>query len=258
MKIAKVLITGVLAITIERGAFAAFEQRAIIQDLPREIKNENRDTSGNTALLVAVKNQNITMVQMLINEKVDLNEQDISPILCLSNEYEIKVEPGYKGNTALIIAASRGYTEIVDLLIKAKANLNIRGQYGCTALMEASAKGHKYIVNFLISGEADLNLQNEYGYTALMEAAVRGHKQVVELLIKAKADLNKQDRSGYTALMRASIKGDKDIVQLLVNAEADLSKQDQYGNTALTLAIQWKHKEIVDMFDILENTGAKE
>ena len=67
--------------------------------------------------------------------------------------------------------------------------------------MNASVKGYKEIVDLLIKSKADLNVQNKYGYTALIWASQTGQKEITELLIKGGANLNIRDVvSIYTLL----------------------------------------------------------
>uniref|UniRef100_A0A0G4H230 Uncharacterized protein n=1 Tax=Chromera velia CCMP2878 TaxID=1169474 RepID=A0A0G4H230_9ALVE len=141
------------------------------------------------------------------------------------------------GLTALIRASSSGHTDAVRLLVDAKAKLDIQDKGGKTALIRASESGQTDIVRLLLDAEADVNIQDNYGVTALL-AAVKGHPDIVEMLIDAKADLDLQEKLlGFTALMTTSSRGETNIVRLLVNANADLDKQDYYsGKTALMFA----------------------
>ena len=52
--------------------------------------------------------------------------------------------------------------------------------------------GHHQVVELLLKEKADPNIQNNDGWTALMVASQNGHHQVVELLLKEKADPNIQ------------------------------------------------------------------
>ena len=71
--------------------------------------------------------------------------------------------PLYEGYTALIAAAIRGHKNIVELLLKNNANVNLESKYGETALIEAAQYGHKEVVELLIQYNADVNARLKYG-----------------------------------------------------------------------------------------------
>lgn len=54
-----------------------------------------------------------------------------------------------EGHTALIIAAGCGYYDIVKLLLKAKADTQLRDSDGCTALMRAQRRNNRGICELL-------------------------------------------------------------------------------------------------------------
>jgi len=51
--------------------------------------------------------------------------------------------------TALMAAAGKGNERVVEMLVRAKANVNAQDVYGDTALIEATKKGHTEIVQIL-------------------------------------------------------------------------------------------------------------
>jgi len=55
----------------------------------------------------------------------------------------------WNGNTALIEASEKGYTEIVKLLLKAGADVNAEDGDGRTALILAKEQGYIEIVDLL-------------------------------------------------------------------------------------------------------------
>ena len=59
--------------------------------------------------------------------------------------------------------------------------------------MIASRYGHTQIVELLLKGNADVNIQEEQKWTALILACHYNHTKVVELLLKENADV-KMDR----------------------------------------------------------------
>ena len=55
------------------------------------------------------------------------------------------------------LAAANGRREVVDLLIRSKANIDQVDEDGLTALMAASAAGHADVVQLLVDAGADLS-----------------------------------------------------------------------------------------------------
>ena len=68
-----------------------------------------------------------------------------------------------KGETVLYIAAREGNASIVKLFLSKKANVNQACLDGMTPLMIACAKGYLDIVNQLLDAKADMMLKNEEG-----------------------------------------------------------------------------------------------
>ena len=64
------------------------------------------------------------------------------------------------GRTALITAAFRGYTEIVEVLLQNQANVNAKANNGLTALMAAAFYGHIDTVQVLLQNGADIEARD--------------------------------------------------------------------------------------------------
>ena len=87
------------------------------------------------------------------------------------------------GWTALMHASQRGPAEMVLLLLKADAAVDLKGGvYIHTALMYASEEGHTEIVRLLLDAGADPHLRNRYGETALDMSRMLQHSQISALL----------------------------------------------------------------------------
>ncbi len=149
------------------------------------------------------------------------------------------------GRTALIEAAFGGYTDTVGLLLERGANVNASDAEGWTPLFWATFSRRTGTVRFLLDKGANVNAKNKYEVTALLHAAYAGDTETAVVLLEHHADINAQDDMGKTALIEAAHQGHSDTVRLLLEngAKADLKARD--GGTALSLATQQRHADIV-------------
>jgi ankyrin repeat protein len=87
------------------------------------------------------------------------------------------------GRTALMYAASGPFPEAVAMLLVWGAEVNIQGTLeGFTPLMTAAAEGQAEVVEILLDAGADRDLKDQDGDTALSFARENGHSHVVALL----------------------------------------------------------------------------
>jgi len=124
---------------------------------------------------------------------------DLAGIRTLINAgFDIDCELKY-GSSALMIAASRGHTELVDVLAAHGAKLNRRNRFGATALMEASEKGHHDVVRKLVALGAEINLPHNNGNTALLAATFRRDIKTIRVLLELGADPEVANFDGWNA-----------------------------------------------------------
>ena len=83
--------------------------------------------------------------------------------------------------TALTFAALNRHVEIVQQLLKAKAEVNPEGKL--TPLLSAAMGGDLRVVETLLVKGAAMNGETSLGGTALMGAAASGYPDVVRLLL---------------------------------------------------------------------------
>lgn len=143
-----------------------------------------------------------------------------------------------RGPTALLMAARLGDRDIVQGLIKARAEVNHETPTGCTALGVATMQGHREIVSLLINAGADLDARFPDGSTALFVATQNGWLEIVRLLVDAGAQLDITTGNNLTAIFAASRAGRLDIVSVLWEAGADIKLKTAGGQTPLSVATQ--------------------
>ena len=97
--------------------------------------------------------------------------------------------------------------------------MNVKNNYGQTALFLASFRPETEVVEIIIKAGADVNAKDNHGYTALMAAASTGRTETAKALIGAKADVNARDENNKTALDWAKNHNVK-MIKLLKSAGA--------------------------------------
>lgn len=129
--------------------------------------------SDEPELTMAVRNQDVTQVQKLLSQGVDVEERD----------------EGIQ-QTALMRAAQVGDDRIVQILLARHADINARDDAGNTALFYAVERGDTQLARILVSYGADPNMRNAQGNTALTLARKRGSHPLLSALKQQK------DRNG--------------------------------------------------------------
>ncbi|VDI25203.1 Hypothetical predicted protein [Mytilus galloprovincialis] len=172
----------------------------------------------------------IPMIYWCINHGVDVNK-------CGNNEL-----------TPLCIAAARGWTEIVRLLLDLGADYNkCENDIGCSPVLLACSEGHTEIVRMLLDIGADYNECDNDGWSPVKSACSEGHTEIVTMLLDIGADYNKCDNDGWSPVKSACSEGHKEIVTMLLDIGADYNKCDNDGWSPLKSACSEGHKEIVRM-----------
>ena len=155
-------------------------------------------------------------------------------------------------NTPLSMAAWKGRTECVKLLLAARdIDVNKADKNGSTPLHWAAREGHSECVKLLLAArDIDVNKAGEYGCTPLFLAALNGHSECVKLLLAAPGiDVNKANNFGCAPLDRAAYKGHSMCVRLLLAAPGIdvINKANEDGRTPLHEAAMAGETECVKL-----------
>jgi ankyrin repeat protein len=138
--------------------------------------------------------------------------------------------------TALMVAAGKGHTEIVKLLLEMGANPDIQNDFNGTALLNAAKEGHTESLRLILEADLEIDAKDIHGATALMHATQRGDTEMVRLILQKNPDVNLREDGRWgsfsPALKMAAEGGHVDIVKLLLEHGADTSDQAVLG-TAL-------------------------
>lgn len=118
----------------------------------------------------------------------------------------------------------------------AGGSANVNGVFaGHTALQAASQNGHLEVIQVLLRYQADVEIEDKDGDRAVHHAAFGDEPGAVELLANAGADLNARNKRRQTALHIAINKGHVGVVRTLLQLGCHTSLQDSEGDTPYVL-----------------------
>lgn len=167
----------------------------------------------------------------------------------------INVNLTYKNKSALMIAARNCDSDIVRMLLKKGADVNIKNNYNDTALTKALKHRNTKIVELLLT----------YDYTeaphiynqVLHEVYTENSMILFDLLTeKNRINPNLQDNEGNTVLMEfAKLCDSDDVGKLLDQKDVNVNISNNDGNTALMIAASLGSAEVLCKLLAIEQIG---
>ena len=244
------------------------------KEVVRLLLDHGADTQAiNDAFLSAAQAGHLDVLRMLVKRGADKNlanealnhgyssvsvsEADGNSVarflLELGADANVKDNEGW---TALLREANKGRTSIVQTLLDAGADINVKCTCtagGWTALTLAAQEGHGATVDILLARGANPNLANSQGDTALALALEReGSMDTVRTLLDRGANVNAKNKQGTTVLMYCIRGGSVEHLRLLLEKHADVNAKDNNGNTALMWAAIYRHGSVEKLRLLLE------
>uniref|UniRef100_A0A4W5KRM2 Retinoic acid induced 14 n=1 Tax=Hucho hucho TaxID=62062 RepID=A0A4W5KRM2_9TELE len=140
------------------------------------------------------------------------------------------------GFSALHLAAKNNHQECAKKLIQSKCVLDAPDSSGKTALHHAAASGSIGIVQTLCEHKCPVNIKDTDGLSPLLLSARHAQAEVCGSLLDWGADVNACDKNGRTAVMLASESSSVSVVEVLVQRGADLQAVDSLGHDVLHYA----------------------
>ncbi|XP_065739601.1 ankyrin repeat domain-containing protein 35 isoform X1 [Phocoena phocoena] len=184
-----------------------------------------------------------------------------------------KLDPN--GQSPFHLAASKGLTECLTILLANGADIDSKNEGGSTALHSATISCQPQCVKVLLqhganedavdvenrtplhwaafSGcassvlllcdhEAFLDVLDNDGRTPLMIASLGGHAAICSQLLQRGARVNVTDKNDKSALILACEKGSTEVAELLLSYGADAGVVDSTGHDALRYALRTQDK----------------
>ena len=219
------------------------------------------DNDGDTCLTLASYFGHTETVRYLVGlPEVDVNHKDsagCTALLAAAEKHpdvvEVLIDAGADvevkdtaGRSPLLLACRSGALAVVRVLVKAGAGVCVADNEGNTCLALASANGHTETVRTLLCmPEVDVNQSNTRGLTPLHGAVLKNHPDMVQVLIDAGADIEAKDDEMYSPLHCACEVGALEVVKMWIKVGADVCATDCDGDTCLTVAAYYGHTETV-------------
>ncbi|CAF1524892.1 unnamed protein product, partial [Adineta ricciae] len=207
---------------------------------------EQPDKDGNFPLMHACAKHDVGKVDLLVKAGANVNNAISS------------------GKTALMVAASAGFSKACALLLENGANLYAVDQNGTTILHRAIDSKNIDTITVIVNQlnmEKDTSIKpiemnkevGQHGWTPLYRAVIHDcNKEIIELLLNNGASTECEDKStNTTALQMAVIRGNLITTQLLINHGANPRAVNKNGKTLQQLAASTTKQDLMDYVDSL-------
>lgn len=139
----------------------------------------------------------------------------------------------FAGHTALQAAAQNGHLDVIKILLKFHADVEIEDKDGDRAVHHAAFGDEPLVIKLLSQAGADLNARNKRRQTALHIAVNKGHNNVVKTLLDLGCHPSLQDSEGDTPLHDGISKDNDFTTSLLLDFGADITLTNNNGFNAL-------------------------
>ncbi|KXX82245.1 Ankyrin-3 [Madurella mycetomatis] len=169
-------------------------------------------------------------------------------VAMLTKAHPELLEMGIKdaGWTALHMASSLGYSEIVEELIHGGANIEARTRNNdSTPFYIAAREGHVNVLQILIGKGVDIGVRIKGRWTPLHAASYFGRKEALEFLLRSGAPREARMTDGWTALHKAAEAGFTDIVDVLLDYGANIDARDMSRETPLHVAVAHNRADVL-------------
>ena len=200
---------------------------------------DGQNHAGQTALMLAVDNENTDVIRSLLLHGCNPNITD------------------QKGFTVIHYAWNRGLESVrpilkdttIDWNRRVSALINKVKCYNVTVLHIAAARLDNWLECLLHENVvSDINSVTECGVTALFVAVWSGFPQNVSLLLSKGADATIIAQSGECPLHMAARFGDHQIVRRFLDHGCDARIKNEDGLDAELIALKHSHHELAEFF----------
>ena len=153
------------------------------------------------------------------------------------------------GDTLLIAAIKQNRFDIIKILIEKRVDINSKNTSGETPLVNAIKYSSAEIILWLIDNGAKINIDSteKFDEAPLYHAIISNKLEIAKLLIERGADITILQDGKFPQFCNVMQSNDaSDIIDLLAEIGADLDMKDESGYTLLIQAISYKNFSVAD------------
>ncbi|XP_071094514.1 putative ankyrin repeat protein RF_0381 [Haliotis cracherodii] len=236
-------------------AFSSRDRETVKFILTYSIVNINdEDEKGMTPALLSAEMGYRDVFDLVVSRGADLASEDyegnnIIQKACVGGNLDIvkyvltvntivrSINETGKFGTPVMFAASLGYKDVFDLLVKKGADLTQRRRDRDT-ILHLACRVNIQIVRYLVSRNiVDINVRGNEGRTPAIVAAGLGNIRIFEELVKKGADPTVTDLYENTILHHATLGNRVEMVKyILSRAIVDITLKTKHGSTAALIA----------------------
>ncbi|KAL6281725.1 hypothetical protein ACE6H2_018606 [Prunus campanulata] len=154
----------------------------------------------------------------------------------------------YDGRSPLLVAASKGYEDIIRFLIDQGADAEISDKFGNTPLLEAIKNGHDQVASLLVKAGASLTIDDAGEFLCITVA--RRNLDLLKRLLANDINPNAKNYDQRTALHIAASEGLYPMAEFLLEAGSSVLSKDRWGRTPLDEARIGGNKKLIKLLEV--------
>jgi hypothetical protein len=189
------------------------------EDDTRTFDVNEKDSEGNSPLLLACRSENLEIAEMLVVAGAGVSA---------ANE---------QGDTPLLAAVGAGKLALAEMLVSKGADVNAKGSEGNSPLLLACRSGNFEMAEMLVCAGAGVSAANKRGDTPLLAAVGAGKLALAEMLVSKGANVEAVRMDGAGLLSLAIVSQQPEMLKFaLICSPKTLEHHDAMSASELAAA----------------------
>lgn len=171
------------------------------------------------------------------------NVEAIQEFVC--NGADVNHTADHNNRTVLHAAAERGHPDVISMLVKLGAEINVTDINGWTPIHYAAFRVDTEAIRALAALGADVNSRTTNDWAPLCVAADSGNTDAVRTLVTFGASLNARTNCGMTPIFRALLRNHTGCMAMLADLGADIDVAADNGLFLIHYAALYSRLETI-------------